>query len=384
MSGAGALSDGALALDADVVVVGAGPAGCALALNLARWHRVLVLDARRGPVWQVGESLPSAARRLLTDMGLWDAFAAQGHAPCEWRQSAWGAEGLSVRDAMHDLDGAGWHLDRPRFDAWLREVAAQRGARELAPVRGVRVRATDDGAGWLTRAELDGRPLSVRSPWIVDATGRRTSIARQLGASRLALDKLACGWLVASGTGEPRQAASELHAEAGGWWYAATLPAGRRSLAFYTDSDLPFAHDAHGPRALLARAARCPGLADVLRSADWGAAERHGFCAAPGAVLSACAGPGWLAVGDAAVAFDPIASQGLFNALYTGLAGAYAVHADLTATAACAPDRPAWRDYSDEVGRIRTAYLRRQRATYLEERRWAHEPFWRRRHAPPA
>jgi flavin-dependent dehydrogenase len=40
-------------IDADIVVLGAGPAGCTLALNLAPFKRVLVLDkgraaARRG------------------------------------------------------------------------------------------------------------------------------------------------------------------------------------------------------------------------------------------------------------------------------------------------------------------------------------------------
>lgn len=36
-------------------------------------------------------------------------------------------------------------------------------------------------------------------------------------------------------------------------------------------------------------------------------------------LLSEAAGEGWIAVGDAAMAFDPIASQGLFNALSSAL-----------------------------------------------------------------
>src|SRR4051794_21794367 len=41
--------------------------------------------------------------------------------------------------------------------------------------------------------------------------------------------------------------------------------------------------------------------------------------------------PGWMAIGDAALAFDPSSSQGLFNALYFGLAaadGARFMHGD--------------------------------------------------------
>jgi flavin-dependent dehydrogenase len=37
-----------------------------------------------------------------------------------------------------------------------------------------------------------------------------------------------------------------------------------------------------------------------------------------------CAGEGFLAAGDAALALDPLASQGLLNALFTGLAAAEA------------------------------------------------------------
>jgi hypothetical protein len=39
-------------------------------------------------------------------------------------------------------------------------------------------------------------------------------------------------------------------------------------------------------------------------------------------ILSQAAGNGWIAIGDAATSFDPISSQGLFNALSSALAAA--------------------------------------------------------------
>jgi flavin-dependent dehydrogenase len=55
---------------ADVVILGAGPAGATAALNLAAVCRVTIIDQYGEPPCRIGESLPGAARRLLIDMGV--------------------------------------------------------------------------------------------------------------------------------------------------------------------------------------------------------------------------------------------------------------------------------------------------------------------------
>jgi flavin-dependent dehydrogenase len=89
-------------------------------------------------------------------------------------------------------------------------------------------------------------------------------------------------------------------------------------------------------------------------------------------------GVDWCAVGDAAMAFDPLSSQGLFNALYTGFRGAQAVAARLAGeTAALAA-------YRDRLVLIRDAYARNRVGYYAQERRFRDQPFWQRRQAVAA
>lgn len=82
-------------------------------------------------------------------------------------------------------------------------------------------------------------------------------------------------------------------------------------LAFHTDADLPTAHDARDPTRLLDRARITPGLAELLAAARFATPTIGGLAPAHGTILAPFAGPGWAAVGDAALGFDPLAIASL-------------------------------------------------------------------------
>jgi 2-polyprenyl-6-methoxyphenol hydroxylase-like FAD-dependent oxidoreductase len=114
-------------------------------------------------------------------------------------------------------------------------------------------------------------------------------------------------------------------------------------------------------------------LGELVAPPSWERGQ-WGYCAAHGAWLTPSAGNLWLAAGDAALALDPLAAQGLFNAMYLGLAAAEATHRRL------AGDQTALADYGAEVSAIRQAYRTRHAAWYQLETRWPDRPFWKRRH----
>lgn len=359
--------------DIDVLIIGAGPAGCATALSLAGKRSVLLLDRREGPLVRVGEGLPAAAGRILTDLGVMAGFQTQGHAPCHGQLSRWGGDRLVERDALRDPYGPGWHLDRARFDALLRDEATSRGAQLLAPAELAGVVSVD--GGW--QVQLAGAG-AVTARLLVDAGGRTAPLARALGQRPVAEDGLACAWTHLPDNGR-HPGMTLIEAEEQGWWYSAPLPGRRRILAFHSDADLAAAREVRDRAGLLARAANIGLMAPLLPAAGGPDDLAGGFTAAHSASLAQPAGPGWFACGDAAGCFDPLSSQGLFNALYTGLVTGQAADRALAGDPAGAMAL-----YLDRLESIRSAYRTHLSAWYGLERRWPNSPFWARRHAQAA
>lgn len=352
-------------MDAEAIIIGAGPAGATVALNLAPFRKVLLVDPAPAPEQRIGESIPGAARRLLADMGLLDQFLADGHTPRHALRSTWGDPTPVVRDSIADPDGHGWQIDRRLFEDRLRAAARARGASAVT-ARAIAVRRESEGfAVTLDRPE----GVDVRARLIIDASGRRSRLGT---ATRMRRGKLSCAWLRASGVTLPAGVV-QIEAEAEGWWYCSALPAGEGLLAFHTDSDLPAAKTAATPHALLRRVRALPMLGALLGDAAWSASET-GYCAAHSAWPESPVCEGWIATGDAALACDPLSAQGLFNALYFGLSAAEAANRWLDGEAS------ALDDYARDVVSVRSHYLRAESAWYALERRWADAPFWKRRH----
>jgi len=359
--------------EVDVLVVGAGPAGATAALNLAPTRTVVLVDRESHPRPRIGESLPPAARRLLTDMGLWESFQSQGHSPCYGNRAVWGSLQPFETDFLRDPDGHGWHIDRARFDMWLRGVAVDRGATLLVPGRLNSIEW--DGQCWRAEVETAEGVVDLIARVVIDAGGRASPVSRSLGARRKLGDKLVCSWVC--GKARPiRRGAGFTYVEAteDGWWYSAPLPDDRRVLAFHTDSDLPVARSAANPKKLLQCAAATDELGAVLSESDF-SPERSGFAAAHSAILQPLGGSAWFAAGDAACSFDPLSSQGLLNALFTGLTAAEGADRYLSGT------QDALLEYSQTVNQVYDVYQQHLTRWYGTETRWSKQPFWQRRQA---
>lgn len=354
-------------IETDVIIIGAGPAGSTAALNLAATRRVVMVERRPDIPPRIGESLVPAARRLFTDMGLWPSFEAEPHAPCYGNRSVWGSNEPIDSDFLRDPDGHGWHLDRARFDAWLRVVAVSRGAQLFAPARVANLERT--GEGWRVSLTTAAGQVGMTARFLIDAGGRAAPLARRLGARRHRHDRLACGWIHGQSFGG--SGLTFIEAVEDGWWYSAPLPNNRRVLAFHTDANLPSAAIARDRGAMLRHATSAPHLRELLASVKFAADQRSGFTAAHSAHLAPCSGEGWLAAGDAALSFDPLSSQGLFNAVYTGLAAAEATESCLSNAA------DALSDYERAIADIRHAYAEQLAFWYGTETRWRDRPFWR-------
>ncbi len=346
----------------DIVIVGAGVAGCTAALALEPQARVLLIDKRARPQTRIGECLAPSARRVLGALGLLDEFEQAPHLDALGIQSHWGGEQARISDHVRNPDGCPKFLDRAAFESWLRLKAKQGGAQTLWPQRVQAIKRQGDLWHILTAAGVQ-----IRAPYLIDASGPTAVVARSLGVERRSLDQLLACWLTLT-NGRPSQH-SLIAAAAGGWWYSSPLPGQKRLLAYHTDADLlPTAVRRHAS-GFLALARDCPAVSAVLAATSEVTTSVSVRSAATRRLVQ-FSGPGWCALGDAAFSMDPLSSQGMYHAMASAMQLATLLQ-DRT--------QAAFSIYAKQQESIWNQYLRHRTVYYESERRWLQRCFWKRR-----
>jgi flavin-dependent dehydrogenase len=297
-----------------------------------------------------GESLSAPALDLLRELGVEQQFAAIPHRDANTTYSAWGTNLLARRDAIAQPAGAGFVLDRAAFERMLLDAVTASGIRMLAH-----------------------RPVADFS---IDCSGRAAVVARGF-TDRSSDDQLLAAYAFlehAEPDVEPTPA-TLIEAVPNGWWYASLLPDGRLAIALFADPDTMPRGITHDTAAWQTALDETHFVREWIASAGFAAGAAVRLASAGTSRLARFHGATWVAAGDAAVTFDPLSSQGMTTALWSGRQAALATLAHL------AGDEVPMERYAAAIGTALERYVEQRTIVYRHEARFAGHPFWQRRHA---
>jgi len=311
--------------DADVLVIGGGPAGSAAAVTLARaGARVRVIDRAVFPRHKLcGDTLNPGALSILDRLGIGDDVRA-----CALPITGMTVTGPGAEVSADYPDGLrGMSVTRRCLDQLLLNAAADAGASVETGV-GISEPVIDNDRVVGVRLATRGGDV-LRAPIVIAADGRGSRLAGRVNLSSYASTprRWAFGAYFANVT--RMSARGEMHIRRGAYIGVAPLPGGLTNVSVVLDNVLA------GRVQKAAPYGKTDQQTIVRRALSADAVLRDRFAAAtqlspvtvlgPLAVNARAAGcPGLLLAGDAAGFVDPMTGDGLRFALRGGELAAHA------------------------------------------------------------
>lgn len=302
-------------LDFDACVIGGGPAGSAVASQLARYgNRTLLVD--RGTAWErsIVATMPANVLPLLDAWGAREALDSAGILRRLDTIACWpvnAGAGTPIPSALSLL-----HVERRRFDNALLQHAAASGVSLIRPGTAQRPARREDGS-WAFAVQSSSGRQEIRCRLLVDATaGRLAHEGRSIrrGPPTIALSCVwhADRWPIREGWVEAFE---------DGWLWSAPLDALRRVVSVFVDAASIRGHEGQ-PLDRIHRllAAKASAFSAAL-AADHACGNVR-CCDATPRSAKRHAGGGLIQVGDSSVNLDPLSTQGMLNAIAGGLQAA--------------------------------------------------------------
>ncbi len=324
-------------------------------------HLLVGREEKQRPL-ALGETLPPSALPLLQSMGLLALFEAYALKKTTGYHSAWGSNHVTDHNFyFHRPFQYGLKLNKESLINALEEQQ-QEYIREEG-----RLTAITQTSGAI-RVDLDNGK-SIEGALVVDATGRKRVVSQALGVEQVEKDQLMC-FSCHVPTVRVRGLPHGVFVEPfeSGWGIVSELSVDTSVMTLFTTKN-------HEARSLITNYENWPELLGETRHlksflSPLNEAKVMGS-KANSSRLTEMAGVHWLAIGDAAMAFDPLSSHGITSGIYTAQQAVEAI-AKVRKEEGGMP----LQDYSQTLTRIFEGYLQQKRQLYRQERRWEERSFW--------
>ena len=324
----------------DTIVIGGGPAGSTVATLVAeQGHRVLLLERATTPQFKIGESLIPATYWTFKRLGMLEKLRTS-HFPQKYSVQFYSRSGKGstpfyfFQTNPHE-SAVTWQVLRSEFDQMLLDNAKEKGVEVR---RGVGVREVlfdgDTATGVVTQ-HTDGTRESLQATVIVDSTGQRSLIGKQLNLNTIEPNLKMASLFTHYEGGHRDEGINEgatliLHTEdKDSWFWSIPLPYNRTSIGVVGALDYLLQNRRNAAGKLDAQQifdeelAKCMPLKQRLEGATQllpiQTTKDFSYRA------SRIAGDNWVLVGDAFGFLDPVYSTGLFLALKSGEMAADAI-----------------------------------------------------------
>ena len=323
----------------DVVVIGGGPAGSAVATLVAeKGHQVLLLEREAEARFKIGESLMAETYWSFKRLGVLDKLKASAF-PRKYSVQFFSKTGKGsapfyfFHNNPHESSTT-WQVERSQFDQMLRDNAAQKGAQVRLGAAVRQVLFDGERAVGVQAQFGSGSPVDIGAKVVVDASGQSSFIARKLKLKEVEPTlKKASIFTHFKGAhrdeGVDEGATLILHTQQrDSWFWYIPLSEDRVSVGVVGDLDYlfkgrggeaeqTFYEEVEKCAPIKQRISDAQQLFDVKTTQDFSYRSRQ------------IAGAGWVLVGDAYGFLDPIYSSGVLLALKSGEWAADAINEGL-------------------------------------------------------
>ena len=350
----------------DIAIIGSGPAGCTAALRASELGlHAVVLERDSHPRFHVGESFLPQTLELLRSMGLESRLKALPHTIKPGVSLMFADDTVPLDLSFRlGLDRStckeAFNIARAPFDAMLADAARDAGTevRENTVVTDI-VRLEDGDC------ELATSNGTVRSHFVIDASGQATLVGRKLGHR-----EPIPGLRKVSHFGHFENVKRRPGEQGGmpvfalckeGWFWSIPLDETVTSIGVVLDVDASRRIDVPHHAKLRWAIERCPAMSQLMEQSDLSAPTHT--CADYSYRCDPMTGPGYFLVGDAAIFIDPVFSSGVCIAMMSARQAVDAI-AELRAGASATRAR---RRYARSMTRTSRTFLRLVHGFYTQE-----------------